>query len=96
MRRRGAWTDPAWRVQRDVSLGDRHLVEWVAQASVGDQFPEPWRWASDPSESIVRSLVALGVIERPAPEANLADVAREAGVAARAWLAEHPPAGETT
>jgi hypothetical protein len=94
MRRRKAWTDPAWRVQREVSLADRHLVEWVAQASIGDQFPEPWRWALDPLESIVRTLVGLGVIERPAPDADLADVARQASVAARAWLETHPPAGE--
>jgi hypothetical protein len=91
MRRRKAWTDPAWRVRRDVSLADRHLVEWVAQASVGDQFPEPWRWAMDPIESIVRTLVGLGVIERPAPDADLADVAREASAAARTWLEAHPP-----
>ena len=90
MRRRGGWVDPSWRVKRDISLSDRHLVEWVAQAKIGDQFPEPWRWASDPIESIVRTLVGLGVIEKPAPDANLADVATEAGAAARAWLEANP------
>jgi hypothetical protein len=84
--------DPSWRVQREISLADRHLVEWVAQAKVGDQFPEPWRWASDPIESIIRTLVGLGVIEKPAPDTDLAVVAREAGVAARAWLEANPQA----
>jgi len=79
-------------VQRDVSLADRHLVEWVAQAKIGDQFPEPWRWASDPAESVIRTLVGVGVIEKPAPDADLAVIAQEAGVAARAWLAAHPQA----
>lgn len=88
MRLRGI--DPSWRVQREVSLADRHLVEWVAQANVGDRFPEPWRWASDPVESIIRTLVALGVIERPPPGAAPATVAREASAAARAWLEAHP------
>ena len=83
--------DPSWRVKRDVSLSDRHLVEWVAQAKVGDPFPEPWKWASDPIESIIRSLVELGVIEKPAPDVDLATVATEAGVAARAWLEANPP-----
>jgi hypothetical protein len=92
MRRRAGWTDPSWRVQRDVSLSDRYLVEWVAQASIGDAFPEPWRWASDPIESIIRTLVGLGVIEKPAPDADLARVAREASTAARAWLEAHPTA----
>jgi hypothetical protein len=90
MRRRGGWVDPGWRVKREVSLADRHLVEWVAQAKVGDQFPEPWKWASDPIESIIRTLVGLGVIEKPAPDADLAAVATEAGVAARAWLDANP------
>ena len=90
MRRRGGWTDPSWRVQRDVSLSDRYLVEWVAEARIGDQFPEPWRWASNPAESVIRTLVGLGVIEKPAPGADLAAVAQEAGVAARAWIAAHP------
>jgi hypothetical protein len=84
--------DPSWRVKRDVSLSDRHLVEWVAQAKVGDPFPEPWKWASEPIESIIRTLVGLGVIERPAPDVDLATVAQDAAVAARAWLKTHPPA----
>jgi hypothetical protein len=83
--------NPNWRVKRDVSLSDRYLVEWVAQAKVGDPFPEPWKWASDPIESIIRSLVELGVIEKPSADVDLATVAREAGVAANAWLEAHPP-----
>jgi hypothetical protein len=77
-------------VKRDVSLSDRHLVEWVATAKIGDQFPEPWKWASDPIESIIRTLVGLGVIEKPAPDMDLAVVAQEAGVSARAWLQANP------
>ena len=77
-------------MQRDVSLADRHLVEWVAQASIGDQFPEPWRWASNPIESIVSTLVSVGVIEKPPPDADLAALAREASAAARAWLEANP------
>lgn len=92
MRHRIPWVDPSWRVQREVSLKDRHLVEWVAQAKVGDAFPDPWKWASDPIESILRTLVQLGVIERPAPDADLAAVARDAAVAAQAWLEANPPA----
>ncbi len=74
-----------------VSLRERLLVEWVAQASVGDPFPEPWSQAHDPLESIVRTLVGLGVVGPPAPGASSADVARAAGAAARAWLERHPP-----
>jgi len=90
MRRRGGWVDPSWRVKREVSLSDRHLVEWVANAKIGDGFPEPWKWASDPIESIIRTLVGLGVIEKPAPDADLGAVATEAGVAARVWLEANP------
>ena len=79
-------------MKRDVSLRDRHLVEWVAQAKVGDKFPEPWSWASDPIESIIRTLVELGVIEKPAPDVDLAVVAQQASVAAKAWLEANPPA----
>jgi hypothetical protein len=73
-----------------VRLAERRLVEWVAQAKVGDPFPEPWANASDPRESVIRTLVQLGVIDRPAPDADVASVAREASAAARAWLDEHP------
>ena len=73
-----------------VRLRDRLLVEWVAQAKVGDPFPEPFSYARNPLESIIRNLVILGVIERPAPDARLAAVAQEASAAARAWLDEHP------
>lgn len=76
------------------SLRHRLLVEWVAQASVGDPLPEPWSYASDPLESMIRTLQELGVIDRPEPGTALADVARGATVAARTWLDEHPPASE--
>ncbi|HVF78566.1 MAG TPA: hypothetical protein VNA28_09730 [Solirubrobacteraceae bacterium] len=74
-----------------VPLRDRLLVEWVANAKVGDPFPEPWSNAMNPRESIIRTLVMLRVIPLPAPDANMAAVAQEASVAARAWLEQHPP-----
>jgi hypothetical protein len=73
-----------------VLLGERLLVEWVANAKVGDPFPEPWSNAANPRESIIRTLVALGVITPPAPDASMASIARDASVAARAWLERHP------
>jgi hypothetical protein len=73
-----------------VRLSERLLVEWVASAKVGDAFPEPWSNAQNPRESILRTLVQLGVIERPAPDTSLASIATEASVAARAWLERHP------
>jgi len=73
-----------------VPLRDRLLVEWVANAKVGDPFPEPWSNAMNPRESIIRTLVMLRVIDMPAPDASMAAVAQEAGVAARDWLARHP------
>jgi hypothetical protein len=73
-----------------VLLRDRLLVEWVATAKVGDPFPPPWSDAMNPRESIIRTLVMLGVIPRPAPDASMAAVAREASAAARAWLEQHP------
>jgi hypothetical protein len=90
--RRAGWVDPSWRVQRKVSLADRYLVEWVAQAKIGDQFPEPWRWASNPIESIIRTLVELGVIDKPGPDIDLAAVAQQASEAARVWLEANPQA----
>jgi hypothetical protein len=73
-----------------VMLRDRLLVEWVASAKPGDPFPEPWSNAMSPRESIIRTLVMLGVIELPATDASMAAVAQEASVAARAWLERHP------
>ena len=73
-----------------VRLGERLLVEWVANAKVGDPFPEPWSNARSPRESIIRTLVQLGVIAPPAPDASMASIAQEASVAARAWLERHP------
>lgn len=73
-----------------VALRERLLVEWVASAKVGDPFPEPWSNAMNPRESIIRTLVMLRVIELPAAGADIAAVAREASVAARAWLERNP------
>ncbi len=73
-----------------VALRERLLVEWVANAKVGDPFPEPWCNAMNPRESIIRTLVMLGVIKLPAPDTSMAQVAQEASVAARTWLEQHP------
>jgi hypothetical protein len=74
-----------------VSLQDRALVEWVANASVGDRIPPPWSYASRPLESMVRTLAVLGVIERAPQGSDWAAIARGAGPAARAWLERNPP-----
>lgn len=78
---------------RGLRLRERLLVEWVAQASVGDELPEPWKQASNPLVSMIRTLVELGVMDPPAPGTARADIARDAGAAARAWLERNPPAG---
>jgi hypothetical protein len=78
------------RGQQRVEPRDRALVEWVANASTGDQIPEPWRWAHRPRWSVIISLVDLGVIASPEPGADLTVVARDASAAARAWLEAHP------
>ncbi len=73
-----------------VTPRDRMLVEWVAQAKVGDALPAPWSYASRPLESVVRTLAILGVVERPGPDADWASIARGASASARAWLDQHP------
>jgi hypothetical protein len=73
-----------------VTPRDRMLVEWVAQAKVGDPLPAPWSYASRPLESVVRTLAMLGVIEGPAPGADWASIARSASAAAQVWLEQHP------
>jgi len=73
-----------------VTPRDRMLVEWVAQANVGDPLPEPWSYASRPLESVVRTLAMLGVVGRPDPDATWASIARDASGAAKLWLEQHP------
>jgi len=73
-----------------ISVRDRLLIEWVAQAKVGDPLPAPWSDSRTPLQSVVRTLVMLGVIERPDPDTPLAQVARDASAAARVWLEAHP------
>ena len=73
-----------------VTPRDRMLVEWVAQAKVGDALPAPWSYASRPLESVVRALAIIGVIERPPPDADWAAIARDASAAAQLWLEQHP------
>ena len=88
----GADTSKAVRVDHvpPVTPRDRMLVEWVAQAKVGDALPPPWSYARSPLESVVRTLALLGVIPRPAPGADWAAIAREASAAAKVWLERHP------
>jgi len=76
-----------------VRQRDRALVEWVAAAAPGDRFPEPWRWARSPNQSVILTLVDLGVIASPAPGTELSEVVRDASVAARAWLEAHAVEG---
>jgi hypothetical protein len=74
-----------------VTPRDRLLVEWVAQAKVGDELPPPWSYSRTPLYSVVRTLMLIGVIGKPDPQTPLATVAQEASVAARAWLEANPP-----
>ncbi len=80
------------RLAARVSPRDRLLVEWVAQAKVGDPLPAPYCYASRPLESVIRNLAILGVIARPGPDQTWASMAGEATAAARIWLQAHPPA----
>lgn len=73
-----------------VSSNERRLVEWVAQASVGDAIPAPWSSASRPLESIVRTLAQLGVLDRSPQGSDWAAIARGAGPKAREWLEQNP------
>ena len=69
---------------------DWELVGWVAAAKRGDPFPEPWCHAHSPLQAMIGQLVDLGVMERPAADADVATIAREASAAAKRWLAAHP------
>ena len=73
-----------------VRLSDWLLVEWVANAKPGDPFPEPWRQAHSPLESMLRQLAELGVMRPPKPGTDVATIARDATAAAKAWLERHP------
>jgi hypothetical protein len=77
-----------------ISVRDRLLIEWVAQAKVGDALPPPWSDSRSPLRSVVRTLIMLGVIENPDPGTPLATVASDASAAARVWLEAHPPEPE--
>jgi hypothetical protein len=74
-----------------IRLSDRLLIEWVANASPGDAFPEPWSNAHSPLQSMIRHLVELGVLPPPARDAPVATIARDATAAAKVWLEHHPP-----
>lgn len=75
-------------------MSDRRLIEWVAQASVGDAFPEPYSFASSPLESVILTLVSRGVMNKPTPGTDWAAVAAEASTSAQAWLEQNPDAGK--
>ena len=76
----------------DVSLGDRMLVEWVAQASVGDEFPDPFRWARNPLQSVILTLADLGVHGAPGA-GHAVGRDRRAGERGRAGVAGRAPGG---
>jgi hypothetical protein len=78
-------------IAHPVSAKDRALVEWVAGASVGDKIPPPWCYASNPLESMVRTLAMIGVLPRAPQGSDWASIARGAGPHARAWLESNPP-----
>jgi len=78
-----------------ISVRDRMLVEWVAQAKVGGTLPAPYCYASSPLESVIRNLAILGVIKRPKRDQTWASLAVEASAAAQAWLERHPADGVT-
>ena len=78
-----------------ISVRDRILVEWVAQAKVGDALPARYGYASSPLESVIRNLAILGVIKRPQRDQTWASLAVEASAAAQAWLERHPADGVT-
>jgi hypothetical protein len=74
-----------------VTARERMLVEWVAEAKIGDQLPPPWSYSRTPLYSVVRTLMLIGVIDKPDPATPLPTVAAEASAAARAWLQANPP-----
>ena len=80
----GGFPDP-------VRPSDRALVEWVANAKPGDQYPDPWAQAHSPLTSIVAHLAELGVMALPEQGTSVAAVAREATAAAKVWLESNPP-----
>jgi hypothetical protein len=73
---------------KQVAPSERKLVEWVAAGS--GEMPEPWSYAMKPEESVLRTLVGVGVIRVPAPGADQAALIRESGDAAKAWLEQNP------
>lgn len=77
-------------VPEPMRRGDWALVEWVAAASPGDPFPEPWCHAHDPLRTMIGMLVEFGVLAWPANGTDIATIAREASAAAKLWLEQHP------
>ena len=73
-----------------VRLSDWLLVQWVATAKQGSAFPEPWCHAHSPLASMIHQLVELGVMRPPAPDTDVATLARDATAAAKVWLETHP------
>ena len=74
-----------------VTPRDRLLVEWVAQAKVGDELPPPWSYSRTPLYSVVRTLMLIGVIGKPDPDTPLATGGTR-GLRRRARLARGQPA----
>ena len=74
---------------KQVAPSERKLVEWVAAAS--GEMPEPWSYAMKPEESVLRTLVSVGVIRVPAPGSDQEALIRESSDAAKQWLEQNPP-----
>ncbi len=73
-----------------VRLSDWLLVDWVARATPGDPFPEPWCHAHSPLRSMIHQLVELGVMTPPPADASVAQTAAAATAAAKSWIAQTP------
>lgn len=75
---------------KQVAPSERKLVEWVAEQS--GEMPEPWSYAMKPEESVLRTLVSVGVIRVPGPGADMGALIGESSDAAKAWLEQNPAA----
>ena len=68
---------------------DRALIEWAANANVGDVLPKPYRHMYG-TQALIQRLVNLGVMAEPPAGSLISDAAVRAKEAATQWLSEHP------
>jgi hypothetical protein len=78
-------------------MTDREVIEWAANAQVGDKLPDefcnvlgPMTDFSRGMDRMVRRLVEAGVMPEPAIGVSRSAVALQATAASREWLATHP------